>query len=107
MNTRMWRLIKKGIEDEMNDAQRDHDITKGRLKEASADYHFAMWLLSASSSKKPNSFDTPRDFASYIIGLIKSAPDIAKYKKASREKYIWLVKDKYKRTTGENFDIEG
>ena len=101
---KLWQLIRVGIETEMRDAHRDHEITKGRIKEATADYHFAMWLLSAFASKKPAAFETPEELAGYIIDLIESAPDNKQTAGASRAKYVWLAKDRYKRVTGKDFE---
>ncbi len=105
MINKLWQLIRAGIEAEMKDAQRDYDISKGRLKEAAADYHFAMWLLSASATKKPSTFDTPEELAAYIIELIESAPENKDLAGAPRTKYVWLVKDRYKRITGKDYEV--
>jgi hypothetical protein len=104
MIQKLWQLIRDGIEVEMKDAQRDFDASKGRLKEAAADYHFAMWLLSASASKKPSAFESPDDFAAYVIDLIENAPENKELAGAPRAKYVWLVKDRYKRVTGDDYE---
>jgi len=104
MIKKLWQLIRSGIEAEMTDAQRDHDITKGRLKEPAVDYHFAMWLLSASASRKPSAFATPEELAAYVIDLIENAPKNKDLAGASYAKYIWLVKDRYKKVTGKDYE---
>lgn len=104
MVNKLWQLIRAGIEAEMKDAQRDHDISKGRLKEAAADYHFALWLLSASATKKPSAFGTTEELAAYIIELIENAPENKDLEGAPRAKYIWLVKDRYKRIVGKDYN---
>ncbi|MCP4228612.1 MAG: hypothetical protein GY771_00490 [bacterium] len=103
MIQKLWQLIRAGLEAEMKDAQRDYDVSKGRLKEAAADYHFAMWLLSASASKKPTAFENPEELAGYVIDLIESAPENKDLAGAPRAKYVWLVKDRYKRVVGKDY----
>ena len=104
MIKKLQQLIRAGIESEMKDAHRDHEATKGRLKEPAADYHFAMWLLSASASKKPSAFESPDELAAYLIDVIESAPENKDLAGAPRAKYVWLVKDRYKRVTGKDYD---
>ena len=104
MMKKLWQLIRAGIEAEMKDAQRDFDATRGRLKEPAADYHFAMWLLSAFASKKPSTFETPEELAAFVIDLIENAPENKQLAGAPRAKYAWLVKDRYKRITGKDYE---